>query len=121
MQRSFSDRVVGGVCGGLAAALHVNSWLVRGLFAVLALLSAGAFAAAYLFLWWITPQQSVITRRRGLPMLFALLILAGALLLWVLNLTGRLVTADGANLYLPILAVGLAAIFFLRQLGGRPA
>ncbi len=121
MQRSFGDRVVGGVCGGLAAALHVNSWLVRVVFALLAVLSAGVFAAAYLFLWWITPQQSAVIKRRGLPILFALLILVGALLLWVLNLSGRLVAADGTHLVLPILAVGLAAVFFLRQWGGHSA
>ncbi len=121
MQRSFSERVLGGVCGGLAASLHVNVWLVRVIFIVLALASGGAFVAAYLMLWWITPQQSAIVKQRGLPLAFAVLILVGAALLWILNLTGQLTTADGVSLYLPILAVGLAAIYFVRQFGGQPA
>lgn len=121
MQRSFSDRVLGGVCAGLAASLHVRVWLVRVLFAVLALISGGAFVAAYLMLWWITPQQSVVLKRRGVPIVFVLLILLGAALLWALNLSGRLIMADGISLYVPILAVGMAAIFFVRQFGGRTA
>jgi phage shock protein PspC (stress-responsive transcriptional regulator) len=121
MQRSFNDRVLGGVCAGLAAALRVNPWLVRVLFIVLSLVSGGAFAAAYLMLWWITPQQSAVLARRRLPLVFALLILLGAFLLWALNLSGQLVTADGVSLYLPVLAVGLAAIWFVRQFGGRTA
>ncbi|MFN8378484.1 MAG: PspC domain-containing protein [Anaerolineae bacterium] len=121
MLRSFSDRVLGGVCAGLAASLHINAWLVRVLFVLLALMSGGAFIAAYLMLWWMTPQQSAVLKRRGVPLLFVFLILLGATLLWVLNLTGRLVTADGVSLYLPILAVGLASIYFLRQFGGRTA
>ena len=121
MQRSFSNRVLGGVCAGLAASLHVNAWLVRVLFAVLALASGGAFVAAYLMLWWTTPQQSAVLKQRGVPLVFVVLILLGAILLWLLNLAGRLTTADGVSLYLPILAVGLAAIFFVRQFGGRTA
>jgi phage shock protein PspC (stress-responsive transcriptional regulator) len=121
MQRSFSERIVGGVCGGLAARLHINVWLVRVLFTVLALVSIGAFAAAYLILWWLAPQQSAVEPRRGLPVLVALLILLAAGVVWALHLGGQLVTADGVSLYLPILAVALAAVFFLRQWGGQNA
>ena len=121
MQRSFDDRVLGGVCAGLAASLHLNAWLVRVLFIVLAFASLGAFLAAYLFLWWVTPQQSAILKRRGLPVVFALLILLGAVLLWILNVTGRLVTPDGVSLYVPILLVGLTGVYFVRQWGGRAA
>lgn len=121
MQRSFENRVVGGVCGGLAEALRVNAWLLRVLFVLLSLASAGAFAAAYLILWWIAPQQSAVLKPRRLPLIFALLILAGAALLWALQLGGQLVTAEGANLYWPLLAAGLTALFFVRQFGGRAA
>lgn len=121
MQRSFSERVLGGVCGGLASALHLNVWWVRVIFVLLALASLGAFAAAYLILWWLAPQQSVVEARRTLPLPFAILILLAAVALWLLNLSGQLVTVNGANLYLPIVAVALAAVFFLRQWGGRSA
>jgi phage shock protein PspC (stress-responsive transcriptional regulator) len=112
---------MGGVCAGLAASLHVNAWLVRVLFVVLALATGGAFVAAYLILWWITPQQSAVLKRRGLPVVFAPLLLLAAAVLWALALTGRLVTTDGVSLYLPILAVALATVWFLRQFGGRSA
>jgi phage shock protein PspC (stress-responsive transcriptional regulator) len=121
MQRNFSDRVLGGVCAGLAAALHLRAWLVRVAFIVLAILSAGAFVAAYLILWWLTPQQSAVLPRRTLPTLLALLILAGAALLAVLQWAGQLVTPDGVSLYVPILAVAVTAVFAIRQVGGRTA
>jgi phage shock protein PspC (stress-responsive transcriptional regulator) len=119
MQRNFSDRVLGGVCAGLAASLHLRAWLVRVLFVVLTVLSAGAFVAAYLILWWLTPQQSAVLKRRTLPVVLALLVLAGAALLAILNWTGQLVTPDGVSLYLPILALCLTTVFALRQIGGR--
>lgn len=121
MQRSFSDRVLGGVCAGLAASLRLRAWLVRVAFIVLTLLSAGAFAAAYLILWWLTPQQSAVLPKRTLPVLVALLILAGAVVLAVLQWTGQLVTPDGVSLYLPILGVCVAAVFAVRQFGRRTA
>lgn len=121
MQRDFSNRVLGGVCAGLAASLHVRAWLVRVVFVVLAILSLGAFVAAYLILWWITPQQSVVLQRRRLPVLLALIILAGAVLLALLNYSGQLITPDGVSLYLPILLVCLTLVFALRQIGGRSA
>jgi phage shock protein PspC (stress-responsive transcriptional regulator) len=121
MQRSFDDRVLGGVCAGLAASLHVNAWLVRIMFVVLAFASLGAVLAAYLMLWWLVPQQSSVLPRRRLPLAFALLILLAAIVLWALNLTGQLISSDGVSLYLPILLVVLTGVFFLRQWGGRTA
>jgi hypothetical protein len=84
-----------------------------------ALASAGAFVAAYLILWWVAPQESAIVKRRGLPVVIALLILVAAGVLWVFNLSGQLNTAGGASRYLPILALVLAAVFFVRQFGGQ--
>lgn len=121
MTRSFSDRVLGGVCGGLARATRINAWLWRIAFVVLAVASAGAFLAAYLALWWLVPQESPAERRRGLPLLLALGLLALAGALWAAELQGRLISPAGMSMYLPILGAALALIFFVRQirLGGR--
>jgi phage shock protein PspC (stress-responsive transcriptional regulator) len=45
MYRSFTDRVFGGVCGGLAAILPINAWVFRAAFIVLSIMTVGAVPA----------------------------------------------------------------------------
>lgn len=115
MLRSFSDRVFGGVCGGLAASLHISSLWVRVLFVVLTLASLGAFAALYLLLWWIVPQESQTRKRRGMPLFFVLILIVLTAAAWAGRDLGQLTTPSGVNLFWPGAAVILSAVFFLRQ------
>ena len=55
-RRSRSDRVLGGVCGGIARATGVESWVWRLLFAVL-FIFAGAGLLAYVLLWIFVPSE----------------------------------------------------------------
>jgi phage shock protein C len=55
-RRSRSDRVLGGVCGGLARATGVEAWVWRLLFAVL-FIFAGAGLLAYVLLWIFVPSE----------------------------------------------------------------
>jgi phage shock protein C len=50
------DRIIGGVCGGLAAYLGVDASLVRVL-TVLSLLLPGPQILAYLVAWVIVPEE----------------------------------------------------------------
>jgi phage shock protein C len=120
MTRSFTHRIFGGVCGGIGAGLRLNPWLVRVLFLALALITGGTFAAVYLILWWIMPQASFIQDQRGLPAVIVLLVIVAGIAFWVLSFLGQTVI-NGVDVYLPVLAVVLAAVFLLRQLGGRTA
>jgi phage shock protein PspC (stress-responsive transcriptional regulator) len=116
MLRSFTDRFLGGVCGGLAVTLRLNSWLLRALFVVLTLASAGAFAVLYVVLWWITPQERLLAERRGgLPVLLVLLLVVLTAALWAVRDQGMLIAPNGTSLYFPILALVLSVVFFLRQ------
>jgi len=108
-----------GVCGGLGAALRLDAWIVRGVWAVLTVLSSGLFAVTYATLWWLTPQESLIARRRRFPTIMALLLIALTAAAWWARDNGQLQTAAGVDLTLPGVALFLSAIFFLRQLGGR--
>jgi phage shock protein C len=56
LTRSANDRMIGGVCGGLAAYFGVDSALVRLIF-VLAVLS-GVSPLVYLVLWIVMPEAS---------------------------------------------------------------
>ncbi|MCU0968894.1 MAG: PspC domain-containing protein [Rubrivivax sp.] len=56
LRRSRSDRWIGGVCGGIAVASGVESWIWRLLFAVL-FLFGGTGLVVYLLLWLFVPNE----------------------------------------------------------------
>jgi phage shock protein PspC (stress-responsive transcriptional regulator) len=56
LRRSASDRMLGGVAGGLARYLNADVTLVRVVTAVLALCT-GVGAAAYLAAWLLLPED----------------------------------------------------------------
>ena len=59
-ERSEDDRVVAGVCGGIAASLRVDPTLVRLVFAILTL-AGGAGILLYLALWvWTARKRTVL-------------------------------------------------------------
>lgn len=55
--RSRTDRVLAGVCGGLAEYLDVDPTLVRVGWVVVTLFSAGIGLLAYLLLWLLAPEE----------------------------------------------------------------
>ncbi len=55
-RRSRSDRVFGGVCGGMARSTGVESWVWRLIFAVL-FIFAGMGLLAYVLLWIFVPSD----------------------------------------------------------------
>ena len=56
LRRSRSDRWLGGVCGGLAVASGVDSWIWRLVFAAFTLTFGFGFAI-YLLLWIFVPEE----------------------------------------------------------------
>ena len=56
LRRSTSDRWIGGVCGGIAPALGLESWVCRLLIAVLTLFG-GFGVIVYLLLWIFVPSE----------------------------------------------------------------
>jgi signal transduction histidine kinase len=104
------ERVVAGVCGGIAARLAVDATLVRLVFAILAL-AGGAGILVYLALWIYA------RRRRALPaaLLFAV---ASAAILFALGLSGTALL--GATLLVAGLATVLAGGGSLRPGGSLP-
>jgi len=120
MLRSFSDRVFGGVCGGLAATLRLSGWLVRILWLVLMIVSQGAFIVPYVILWWIIPMESPYARRmRRTTVLVPFGLIALTAAAWIAREQGLLRLPDGTDLFWYGAAVFVAFIFFTRQFGGR--
>jgi phage shock protein PspC (stress-responsive transcriptional regulator) len=120
MYRSFDNRLFAGICGGLAALLPINAWFFRVLIVALTLLTGGVFAALYLLLWWVIPQENPAGRQRGGSGLFLLMLVLAALTIggWWLAQAGQMPVINGVNLLWPVIGVVLAGVFFLRQLRG---
>jgi len=57
IMRSQSERMIAGVCGGLAEYFSVDPTLVRLIF-VLAVLLNGIGLVLYMILWLVTPEKS---------------------------------------------------------------
>ncbi|MBD3160876.1 MAG: PspC domain-containing protein [Candidatus Eisenbacteria bacterium] len=58
LYRSRTDRVLAGVCGGLADYLGMDPVLVRVLWVVI-VLSFGVGIIAYILLWLLTPEEPI--------------------------------------------------------------
>lgn len=117
MYRSFTDRIFGGVCGGLGAVFRVSAWWLRAIFIILSIITLGAFAALYLLLWWSIPQESLVGRRRsGAGRLLLVIVLAVATgVAYLVHVSGGLRGPSGQDLFWPGMLLLLSAVFFLKQ------
>jgi phage shock protein C len=57
LYRSRNQRVIAGVCGGLAEYFNVDPTWVRLIFILLSLLGVGLFIIVYIIFWIIVPQE----------------------------------------------------------------
>lgn len=133
MMRSFSNRLFGGVCGGLAQSSPFNAWIWRILFIVLTLATMGVGAVVYMIMWWLLPMESPLgqptnTSLPGLISILLALILLGAwfgrdllqltgsygywagLLVTLVFLCKQIMTRRWQNLSFALVAVGLAGL-----------
>lgn len=59
LYRSKKDRMIGGVCGGLAQYFNMDPTVIR-IIAVIILLFGTAGFWAYLIMWIVVPEEPVI-------------------------------------------------------------
>jgi phage shock protein C len=57
LYRSRMDRMLAGICGGLAHYFAIDPTLVRLFFVLAAVFSGGLFIVAYLILWMVVPED----------------------------------------------------------------
>lgn len=58
LHRSRDDRLLAGVCGGIARYVDASPAAVRAIFALSLIPSIGVTAVAYLVLWWLLPPAA---------------------------------------------------------------
>lgn len=61
LTRSETDRMIAGICGGLAAYLGIDVVLVRALFVIL-IFASGIGIPIYLILWFIMPREETFDK-----------------------------------------------------------
>lgn len=66
LQRSRTDKVIGGVAGGLAQYFGIDPMIVRVLF-LLMLLPGGISPLIYIILWVVMPQEPAAEQPRYDP------------------------------------------------------
>jgi phage shock protein PspC (stress-responsive transcriptional regulator) len=57
LRRSRTDRMVAGVCGGIARTFGIDAALVRILLVAATLLGFGTGAVLYVIAWFIVPEE----------------------------------------------------------------
>jgi phage shock protein C len=57
LRRSLDDRMVAGVCGGVARMVKMDAALVRILLVAATLLGFGTGAVIYLIAWMVVPEE----------------------------------------------------------------
>lgn len=117
MFRSWEQRLVSGVCGGLAELTRLNVWLWRGAFVALTLAMAGWGVAVYVAISWLSPLNSPLARRRLQPLRLLVTLLVVVVLIGGYVLQGR----EGVPPYAPLAVTTLAAVFFLKEVTGKNA
>ena len=118
LYRSTTDKVIGGVCGGLAAYFRIDPVLVRLAFVVFAL-AGGASVLLYIVLWIAVPVGQTVPMAetttffglRGSETTAIVLIAIGAL--WLLANIG-VFSVINWSLAWPVLLVALGAAMLLR-------
>jgi phage shock protein PspC (stress-responsive transcriptional regulator) len=58
LKRSLTDKMLAGVCGGLAKYFEMDSTLIRLIFAFAAVF-AGTGILAYIIMWIIVPKEDI--------------------------------------------------------------
>ncbi len=59
LYRARNDKMLAGVCGGLARYLNIDPVAARVLFAVLTIFTWGTGVLAYIMLWIMVPEEPV--------------------------------------------------------------
>lgn len=126
LTRSLTDRVLGGVCGGLAGLIGINAWWVRAAFAILGVFTLGTGALVYLALWYLLPPQRLAALPTGRDhvqmralhletvILLGVAVIAIGLLVLARNL--GVLTANESDIFAPLVVIAFGLVFLVKQL-----
>ncbi len=67
LYRSRKEKILGGVCGGIAEYFNIDPILVRMAAVLLALISMGAAIVVYIIMWIVVPERPAIKPEVNIP------------------------------------------------------
>jgi phage shock protein C len=113
VRRSRTDRVIGGVCGGLGRYLKVDPVLLR-IAAVALALSGGAGVIAYLVAWIVIPEETgdepPVSASPAIRHGITVAVGAGLIALGALLLLRDVLPWFGWAVFWPIVVVGIGVL-----------
>jgi phage shock protein C len=123
LTRNLTDRVLGGVCGGLGQYIGVDAWWVRGAFVVLGVFTAGTGVLIYLVLWWVLPPQRLASIPDDVPSRViahpeTVVLVGGAVILMGLVVLARslgILSGDQGDAFLPLVIIVLGLMMLAKQ------
>jgi phage shock protein C len=126
LTRSLTDRVLGGVCGGLGSYIGVDPWWIRVAFIVLGLFTAGTGVLIYLALWYILPPETLadipaderaLARRVTSPE--TTILIGGAVIVMGLIVLARnlgVLGGENGDAFLPLVIIVFGFTLLVKQL-----
>jgi phage shock protein C len=115
MFRSWSQRLFGGVCSGLAQQTRINAWFWRWLLVLLTLVTGGWGVLVYILGWWLLPLQNPNQRTQTSFINTVLFLGLSVLVVVGYFIRDSLVVDTSPSLYPAIVMIGMALVFFYRQ------
>lgn len=126
LTRSLTDRVLGGVCGGLSSYIGMNPWWMRVAFVVLGVLTAGTGVLIYLALWYLLPPQSLAEIARDAAALhrpetnpeLVIVIGVSVIVMGLIVLARNLgvLSGDNGDAFLPLVVIGFGLVLLVKQI-----
>ncbi len=115
LYRSATDKVIGGVCGGLAAYFKIDPVIVRLAFVLFAL-AGGASVLLYIVLWIAVPiGDSVPVVSHGQTAETTAMILIGVGMVWLLANFGVFRFINWSVVW-PLVLIALGVALLLRRI-----
>jgi phage shock protein PspC (stress-responsive transcriptional regulator) len=114
LHRSKTDRVIGGVCGGIAEYFRIDPVIVR-VAAVALIVAGGAGVLLYLAALLLVPNDGEEGRSPGRG-----LTIAGVILICI-AVGGLFSSNDGGWFFVPVILIGVAGIFAWQLASGERA
>jgi phage shock protein PspC (stress-responsive transcriptional regulator) len=119
MFRSWTDRLLGGVCGGLAQNSPLNAWIWRTLFVLLALFTMGVGAIVYVLWWWLLPLSAPNGKIKNSFLRTLVALIVGVVCIVGYFLRDTLTAPNGSPVYVLLLGLLMALVFLGKQWATR--